>query len=357
MDRWPPLGWILIPLALLLAGCATTGQTVPNAAAPATAPASPQTPAGSHEDAQRRFVQGVTLARHGDTEQAVAVFEGLIRQYPGLPGPYNNLAVLYAARGEYDRARQVLLKAIEIQPALDTPHENLGDVYAKLAAQAYGKAFEINSANLRAESKSELIARMLKAGSPRHEAIAADLPPALAAPAMPEPELISPQPRATAAPGCYRVGPITYRVDAEAIAAWARLQGLTAETREESGEGDVAYYQVYLPPFSSREKAEQAAENLRTAGLTDLEVIYKGSLTNGVSLGVYRQEASAQRRRVQLQEMGITAVLDARRKEREHYAVAISGRGTGNWQERFAEAFPDQSLQTNPCQETATAGR
>jgi len=343
-------------MALLLAGCATSGQTAPDAEE-AAIPASTPTTAGSREDAQRRFVQGVALARQGDTEQAIALFEDLTRQYPGLPGPYNNLAVLYASRGEYDRARQVLLKAIEIQPALDTPQENLGDVYSKLAAQAYQKAFEVNSANLRAESKSQLIARMIKAGSPRDEAIAADLPPALAAPAMPEPELISPRPRAAAAPACYRVGPITYRVDAEAIAAWARLQGLAAETRGESGEGDVAYYQVYLPPFPSREEAEQAAENLKTAGLTDLEVMYKGSLQDGISLGVYRQEASAQRRLVQLREIGITPVLDARRKEREQYAVAISGRGAGSWQERFTEAFPDQTLQTRPCGETATAGR
>jgi len=174
---------------------------------------------------------------------------------------------------------------------------------------------------------------------------------------MPEPELISPRPRAPSPTGCYRVGPITYRVDAEAIAAWARLQGLAAETRGESGEGDVAYYQVYLPPFSSREEAEQAAENLKAAGLTDLEVMYQGSLKEGVSLGVYRQEASAPRRLAQLREMGITPVLDARRKERERYAVAMSGRGTDNWQARFAEAFPDQTLQTSPCEESTTAGR
>jgi tetratricopeptide (TPR) repeat protein len=356
MDLWTSLRRTLIPLALLLAGCATSGQTAPDAEEAAVSASTPTT-AGSREDAQQRFIQGVALARQGDTEQAIAVFEALTRQYPGLPGPYNNLAVLYASRGEYDRARQVLLKTIEIQPALDTPHENLGDVYAKLAAQAYQKAFEVNSANLRAESKSELIARMIKAGSPRDEAIAADLPPALAAPAMPEPELISPRPRAPSPTGCYRVGPVTYRVDAEAIAAWARLQGLAAETRGASGEGDVAYYQVYLPPFSSREEAEQAAENLKAAGLTDLEVMYTGSLKDGISLGVYRQEASAQRRLAQLREMGVSPVLDARRKEREQYAIAISGRGTDNWRKRFAEAFPDQTLQTDPCQEDATVKR
>ena len=79
MDLWTPLRRTLIPMALLLAGCATSGQTAPDAEE-AAIPASTPTTAGSREDAQRRFVQGVALARQGDTEQAIALFEDLTRQ-------------------------------------------------------------------------------------------------------------------------------------------------------------------------------------------------------------------------------------------------------------------------------------
>ena len=47
-----------------------------------------------------------------------------------------DLAVLYAGRGEYEKARESLEMAIRTHPSYATAHENLGDVYAKLASQA-----------------------------------------------------------------------------------------------------------------------------------------------------------------------------------------------------------------------------
>jgi len=47
---------------------------------------------------------------------------------PELPEPYNNLAVLYAARGDHDGARDALLRAISTHPSYATAHENLGDI-------------------------------------------------------------------------------------------------------------------------------------------------------------------------------------------------------------------------------------
>jgi tetratricopeptide (TPR) repeat protein len=41
------------------------------------------------------------------------VFTKLTDDYPELPEPYNNLAVLYAAAGQYDKARAALEMAIE----------------------------------------------------------------------------------------------------------------------------------------------------------------------------------------------------------------------------------------------------
>ena len=50
-------------------------------------------------DLQMRFLRGVILTDQTKTAEAVAVFEALTEDFPELPEPYNNLAVLHAASG------------------------------------------------------------------------------------------------------------------------------------------------------------------------------------------------------------------------------------------------------------------
>ena len=87
-------------------------------------------------DAQIRFMKGVMLSETRPAE-AIAIFVKLTQDYPKLPEPYNNLAVLHAAAGQYDKAKAALDKAIRTSPAYATAFDNLGDVHARLASQAY----------------------------------------------------------------------------------------------------------------------------------------------------------------------------------------------------------------------------
>ncbi|KAF1049063.1 MAG: Beta-barrel assembly-enhancing protease [Herbaspirillum frisingense] len=98
-------------------------------------------------DAQLRFTKGLILAEQNRSAEAIAVFAKLTEDFPDLPEPYNNLAVLYAADGQYDKARAALDMAMRTNPTYATALENLGDVYAKLASQAYDKALQIDPAN------------------------------------------------------------------------------------------------------------------------------------------------------------------------------------------------------------------
>jgi tetratricopeptide (TPR) repeat protein len=96
------------------------------------------------KDPRGRFMKGVVLARQNKVDEAIAVYNGLIADYPELPEPYNNIAALYASKGEYEAARDALERAVRAQPSYATAHENLGDVYARLAAQSYAKALELD---------------------------------------------------------------------------------------------------------------------------------------------------------------------------------------------------------------------
>jgi len=99
------------------------------------------------KDPELRFLKGVMLTESGHATQAIDVFVALIADYPELAEPYNNLAVLYAAQGRYDKARVALEAAIRGNPRYTTAYENLGDVYARLAAQAYSRAEQLDPAH------------------------------------------------------------------------------------------------------------------------------------------------------------------------------------------------------------------
>lgn len=98
-------------------------------------------------DAQLRFIKGTILAEQNQPEAAIQLFEQLTKDFPDLPEPYNNLAVLYASQQQYDKARIALSMALETNPVYATAQKNLGDIYSTLAHQAYDKALDMNDDN------------------------------------------------------------------------------------------------------------------------------------------------------------------------------------------------------------------
>jgi tetratricopeptide (TPR) repeat protein len=153
--------------------------------------------------AQARFMKGLILAEQGKNAEAIQIFTKLTEDYPELPEPYNNLAVLYAAQGQYDKARIALEMAIATHPSYATAHENLGDIYAKMASQAYDKALQLDKGNTTAQTKLSLIKELFSSGKinraparpessrpPAAQAVA--VAPSAPTPSRPEPARIEP---------------------------------------------------------------------------------------------------------------------------------------------------------------------
>ena len=109
------------------------------------------------KDAQGRFVKGLILTEQKKSADAIQIFTGLTEDYPELPEPYNNLAVLYASEGNYDKAKAALELAIHTHPAYATAYENLGDIYAQLARRSYDKALQLDKSNTTAQSKLAMV--------------------------------------------------------------------------------------------------------------------------------------------------------------------------------------------------------
>ncbi|MDR3351428.1 MAG: tetratricopeptide repeat protein [Zoogloeaceae bacterium] len=133
--------------------------------------------ATSPRDAQGRFLKGLILTEMNRGDDAIIIFTQLTRDYPELPEPYNNLAVLYAQQKQYDKARAALEMAIRTHPAYAIAHENLGDVYAKLASQAYDKALQLDSANAAAQKKLALIRDLSGISGVRNQGSGISVPP------------------------------------------------------------------------------------------------------------------------------------------------------------------------------------
>ncbi len=150
-------------------------------------------------DPQMRFVKGVIQSESGKPFDAIATFTKLTEDYPELPEPYNNLAVLYAGQNQLDKARTALEMAIRTNPSYTTAHENLGDVYAKLASQAYAKALQLDANNNAVQPKLALI-RELFAPTVKGQRAGAPVLAAAASAPLPAPVATVKTPTATPLP-------------------------------------------------------------------------------------------------------------------------------------------------------------
>lgn len=117
------------------------------------------------KDARGRFLKGLIFTEQNKPADAIKIFTSLTDDYPELPEPYNNLAVLYASQGQYDKARTALEMAIRTHPSYATAHENLGDIYAKMASQAYDKALQLDKSNAAAQTKLGLIKELFSSNT------------------------------------------------------------------------------------------------------------------------------------------------------------------------------------------------
>ena len=118
-------------------------------------------------DAQLRFLRGVAQSQSGQPDAASATFTELTQDYPELPEPYNNLAVLHAGAGRLEEARAALETALRLNPGYATAHQNLGDVHARLAARAWQRALELDPANPALRPRLQIVQQLPGAAAAR----------------------------------------------------------------------------------------------------------------------------------------------------------------------------------------------
>jgi len=97
-------------------------------------------------DPQMRFWKAWITDRTGDKQVALNMYLSLTQDYPEIAEPFNNLAVLYAAKGQFSVAKEALDAALRANPNFADAHENMGDVLVQLANYSYQRSLQINPA-------------------------------------------------------------------------------------------------------------------------------------------------------------------------------------------------------------------
>jgi tetratricopeptide (TPR) repeat protein len=214
------------------------------------------------KDARGRFIKGLILAEQNKPNDAIKLFTELTQEFPELPEPYNNLAVLYASQGQYDKARASLEMAIRTHPSYATAHENLGDIYAKMASQAYDKALQLDKGNTTAQTKLNLIKDLFSSGQrpPKAAAVRPDSAKVAVAPPAPAPKQPEPAAKIPAKP----VEPAAKPAPAKEPAKPARnpdevVRALNQWAKAWSDNDVAGYFGHYAPDFKTP-KGESRAD-------------------------------------------------------------------------------------------------
>ncbi|ARP80715.1 hypothetical protein CAL12_07605 [Bordetella genomosp. 8] len=103
--------------------------------------ANPPPPGGT--DVQLEFQHARVLAAMGRDQEALDIYEDMTSRYPELPEPWNNMAVIYAKRGEIDRAETAVRNALRADPNYAAARANLADIQLAQAKRSYGEAAKL----------------------------------------------------------------------------------------------------------------------------------------------------------------------------------------------------------------------
>ena len=267
--------------------------------------------AANSRDPQLRFLRGVAQADSGKQGEAITTFTKLTEEYPELPEPYNNLAVLYANQNQLDKARTALEMAIRTNPSYATAHENLGDIYAKLASQAYNKALQLDATSANSVKPKLALIRDLfsadtasKSGRPAAAApapaavVATQRPAAAPAAAAPAPvaPTPAPAPAAAAAPAPASAPTAEAPAPAPATASDSSTQAVTAAVQAWASAWAAKDMKAYLgaydksfdPPGRQSRAAWEKEREARIVGKSKISV-----KLSDINVSVQGDEATA----------------------------------------------------------------
>lgn len=138
---------------------------------------------------------------------------------------------------------------------------------------------------------------------------------------------------------CETLGPFVDRPAAQV--ALGKLQPLTQRTQVRQNKARIVRgYWVHVPVHDSRAEALATARQLAAAGVRDYYVVTAGEQENTISLGLFRDQENAAKRRDQVAAMGFRARVIERADEQEQFWIDYQSRDDKpvDWRKALGEA-------------------
>lgn len=200
----------------------------------------------------------------------------------------------------------------------------------------------VNRLLLLSETKSDRLRARHPVSKPSIAASAAAGEDAPSAASFPSPAGIPDQ-------SCYSIGPLKADSQIAAMRTWLVSIGgdpvLRVDERRE-----LERYWVYFPPLASRDEAVQKVARMRAEGIEDVIAIPKGDMANAISLGVFSQRDSLDRRLRELRTLGYEpSVMPRYRTEKASWFDVSFGEGQRLTRNELAARYPDAELSEARC--------
>jgi hypothetical protein len=176
----------------------------------------------------------------------------------------------------------------------------------------------------------------------------------------PEPAVAAPEAPAEASPpaaetavvpvrNCYSIGPLKDDAQVDAIRTWLVAMGGDPLLRVDERREPVRYW-VYFPPLESREAATREAERMRSQGIDDVIAVFSGDMENAISLGVFSQRRSLERRLEELRGLGYEPLVLTRYGSEKAFWLDVSFEESSSLtQKELAARFPQAQLSEASC--------
>ncbi len=172
--------------------------------------------------------------------------------------------------------------------------------------------------------------------------------PAVEAPAE-QPSVTPPQPLKVSKQICYSIGPLRQDAQISAMRTWLVAIGGSPILRVDET-SELERYWVYFPPRDSREEAQREVERMRAEGLSDVIAVPSGDMTNAISLGVFSQRSSLERRLQELRELGYEPLVMPRyRSENASWFDVSFNQGGALSLSEVAARFPQVEVSETAC--------
>lgn len=115
---------------------------------------------------------------------------------------------------------------------------------------------------------------------------------------------------------------------------------------------EATQYWVYIPPRKNPQEAQAQIDALRASGINDTFLVQEGRWRNAISLGVFKEEASAKRLAEELRSRGVQDATSAmRNQEGRQFVIDIQDMPSGMVEEIRAlkPDFPYSEIREVGC--------